>query len=233
MPTAPLGPATDIEGVLARMHEIETSLPAVDGVAAFNRLYTGVTESVRAAVAGATFENPAFLARLDVVFANLFFFAYDADLAGWASTPRAWYPLFAARGTARITPLQFALAGMNAHINRDLMVALVQSAADLGIVLADGSPEHRDYLLVNQLLEAEEARIKAQYLPPVIAAIDRVASPLDDVVAMWSIAEARAAAWSHGKSLAALAAFPALADGYLETIDGLVGLASRGLLRPL
>ena len=59
-----------------------------------------------------------------------------------ADTPSAWVPLFAQRSRRGVAPLQFALAGMNAHINRDLPVALVTTCRELGLDLRDGSREH-------------------------------------------------------------------------------------------
>src|SRR5690242_19142307 len=110
------------------MRAIEASAPPTDGVCCFARLYREVTEGVAARLATQTFADPRFLAGLDVHFADLFFAAFDG---GPAKMPRAWAPLFEARGRKGIEPLQFALAGMNAHINRDLPVALVATWTDL------------------------------------------------------------------------------------------------------
>jgi hypothetical protein len=227
----PIGGATDIDEVIARMERIAAALPATDGVACFNRIYLAATEAVREALAAGRFADPPFMARLDPVFANLYFDALD----GWADgrTPRAWSPLLAARGRSDVLPLQFAFAGMNAHINRDLMIAVVQVCAERDLVPARGTPQHADYLLINQLLAAEQAELKSQYLPPPLATADRASAGLDDLLAMWSIDEARDAAWSHAETLYALRDHALLSASYIDTIDGLVGLASRGLLRPL
>src|SRR5712671_323230 len=92
-----------IAEVVARMRAIERSCAPGDGVAAFTRLYLTVTEGVRDAVRRATFKDPRFLARLDVVFANLFFAAVIGRPC------HAWQPLFEARGRKGIAPIQFAL----------------------------------------------------------------------------------------------------------------------------
>src|SRR5689334_13928904 len=118
---------SSVAEVIARMQAIFAPLPQSDGVACFVRLYLAVTEEVRRRLTGVTFADPAFMGRLDVGFANLFFAAADA-----AQAPPAWAPLFEARAQKGIAPLQFALAGMNAHINRDLPVALATLAAQGG-----------------------------------------------------------------------------------------------------
>src|SRR5688572_14639476 len=103
------------------MTAIDELLPDDDGLKWFNRLYLRVTVSVRKAVEGATFRDPEFLGALDVVFANLYF---DALIAG-DGAPAAWQPLLGARHERGIARIQFALAGMNAHINRDLPLGIV------------------------------------------------------------------------------------------------------------
>ena len=65
------------------MEGIVAPLPRSDGVACFTRLYLAVTKGVDERLAGVTFADPAFLARLDVVFADLFLTA----LAGFAGDP--------------------------------------------------------------------------------------------------------------------------------------------------
>ena len=133
-------PAGDIHGVIARMQAIETSLPRTDGVGYFNRLYLAVTRAVHEDIDGRpTFEDPDFLARLDVVFANFYFAAYD-DWAAGGACPDACRPLFAAREHAWRRPIQFAIAGMNAHINHDLPLAVVATCEESGLAPEKASP---------------------------------------------------------------------------------------------
>jgi len=194
-----------------------------------------VTQGVNAELADATFADQAFLERLDVVFAGLFFGALDAYAHAPVSVPSAWAPLFAARGRRGIAPLQFALAGMNAHINRDLPVALVSTCRELGLNLAEASPQHAAFEQVNVLLSQVEAKIKGLYLTGWLRAVDRLVHRfhrLDDVVAMWDVARARDAAWTNGQALWALQETPPLATAFLDSLDRMVGLAGRGLLLP-
>jgi hypothetical protein len=217
------------------MRAIEDALPASDGVACFARLYRQVTEDVDAALGTTTFRDPAYLTRLDVAFANLFFAALDAAGRDPASAPSAWRPLFEARSRRGIAPIQFALAGMNAHINRDLPVALVSTCEAAGIELRSSSPEHADFLRVNTLLAAAEERLKPTYLPRWAGFLDRILHRfhrIDDVVAMWDIGRARDAAWTNGEALWALRGQPQLTADFVASLDRMVGLAGRGLLIP-
>jgi Family of unknown function (DUF5995) len=227
-------PAT-VEDVIARLRAIESAGPGRDGVACFARLYREVTEGVDSELAARTFADGRFLERLDVCFASLFFSALDAYERAPASAPSAWVPLFEQRARRGIAPLQFALAGMNAHINRDLPVALVTTCGELGLDLREASPEHADFERIDVLLGQVESKIKRLYLSGWLAAVDRIVHRfhrIDDVVAMWDVGRARDAAWTNGQALWALRDESQLASEFLEVLDRMVGLASRGLLVP-
>jgi hypothetical protein len=226
---------SSIPEVIERLRALESAGPRRDGVACFAHLYREVTESVRADMRGRTFADEPFLERLDVTFAGLFFSALEAYERDPASAPSAWVPLFADRGRRGIAPLQFALAGMNAHINRDLPVALVTTCRDLGLGLDERSREHGDFERVDLLLAQVEARVKRAYVTGWLAWVDRLVHRfhrLDDVLAMWDVARARDAAWTNGQALWALNDVPPLAEEFLLALDRFVGLASRGLLIP-
>jgi Family of unknown function (DUF5995) len=228
-------PPSDIADVIRRLSTIEASGPRSDGVVCFSRLYREVTEDVGADVAQGSFADTRFLEALDVRFAGLFFTALDSYTRDPGNTPSAWVPLFASRSQRGIAPLQFALAGMNAHINRDLPVALVTTCRELRLELGIGSPEHADYEHVDALLAQVEKRVKGAYVTGWLAWVDRLVHRLrriDDVVAMWDVGRARDAAWTNAQALWALDAEPPLAGDYLLALDRMVGLASRGLLVP-
>jgi hypothetical protein len=224
-------PVTQIDDVLARIRDIDTALAPTDGVACFNRLYLMVTTNVIAAETDGTFTSTDFLSALDVAFGNLYFAALSQLEAG-GTPPRAWAPLFEARSRTDVAPLQFALAGMNAHINRDLPVGLVQAFTAMGIDMARPSPQAADYDRVNDVLAATEASVAQSYFTPLMKTLDRDFDGLDNVVANWSMREARAAAWTNGATLFHLRTLPAMSGAYLEGLDGLVGFAGRGLLVP-
>ena len=98
--------------------------------AASTALYLLVTERVGERLAAHAFVNPAFLERLDTVFGGLYLEAVEA---ADDRRSKAWTPLFESRAATGLIPLQFALAGMNAHINHDLAVATVRTCRQLGL----------------------------------------------------------------------------------------------------
>jgi hypothetical protein len=221
-----------IDGVIARMRAIDAELPEADGVAWFNKLYLEVTKSVQAAMEAGQFAASPFLGRLDVVFAGYYFRAYEAGQGDPGRAPRAWAPLFASRARDDVAPIQFAFAGMNAHINHDLGLALVDTANEMGITLERDGAERRDFDHVNSILVATEERVKRWFATGFAAVVDRAFGRLDDVVAMWSVERARDQAWTVGETLEELADAPWLRSEYLDALEAMVGFAGRGLLIP-
>jgi hypothetical protein len=225
---APGGVGT-IEDVIARMEAIDGELPRKDGVAYFNRLYLQVTKAVGAASAHTTFEDRRFIPRLDVVFARLYFSA-EATIASGADCPVAWRPLMEERAAA-IAPIQFALAGMNAHISHDLALALAQTCEQLGLEPSDDSPQHRDYEQVNGLLKAVEGQVAGWFETGLIADIEDVTTKATArAIAMWSIVAARDVAWGNAQILWNLRGEPALASIYADTLARAAELSGRGIL---
>jgi hypothetical protein len=228
--TSPLG---TIDDVIAIMKQLDSTLPDDDGLKWFNLLYLRVTEAVKSQETGAGWQNPGWLARLDVVFAKLYFDAVAGYAQDRDSVARAWRPLFDARRRSSIARVQFALAGMNAHINHDLPIAVVRTSQELGTALSDDSPEHGDYEKVNAILEAVEQQVKPLFDIGIVGEIDRKLGPVDDVIAMWKVRQARETAWENAEILQHLAGLPALTESFLLSLDRLVSLASRGLLAPV
>ncbi|MGI8594170.1 MAG: DUF5995 family protein [Solirubrobacteraceae bacterium] len=221
----------DIARVIERMTAIAAGLAPDDGVARFNDLYLTVTRAVAQEAVDDAFEDPHFLSLLDVVFAGRYFAAIDDSLQG-RPVSRAWVPLFEERARPRVAPIQFALAGMNAHINYDLCLALVESCAQMGLAPDSDSAQHRDYLRVNGIIERVQGQVQERFATGLLSVADEALGRLDDILAMWKVARARDSAWTHAQALWALRDLPSLRTDYLAALGGLVGLVGRGLLTP-
>jgi hypothetical protein len=222
-------PISTIPEVIAEMQEIDSALPRKDGVAIFNRLYLQVTLAVDSASAGTEFENTSFVDRLDVVFAGLYFDA-EATIDSGADCPVAWRPLVETRSQAR-EPIQFALAGMAAHINHDLPIAVVPTCEELGLVPEDDSAVHRDYQRVDTLLATVETKVAGWFDTGLVADIEDVTpEKTDAAIAMWSIAGARDVAWDHAKILWGLRHAGILRDAYLAALARSTEFAARAML---
>ena len=232
VPILARAPVQSIGEAVAIMMAIDESLPDSDGVKWFNRLYLRVTVSVGAAVQGAQFNDEAFLTTLDVAFANLYFSALAAAATGVGAAPSAWRPLLQARHSPGIARIQFALAGMNAHINRDLPEGIVQSFRALGGDPLTDEGREQDFERVNDILERVEADVKTEFTVGLVGVVDRLGGTADDAVAMWKVRAARSAAWTNAQVLWGLRDLPGLRDRFFTRLDSLVGMAGRGLLLP-
>lgn len=220
-----------VDDVVERLRAVEETLPEDDGVRAFTALYRAVTEAVDEQVRPGMFADARFTRWLDVVFANLYLRALRAHVLGPKRPPRAWAALFEARSRRGVAPIQFALAGMNAHINRDLPLALVETCRALDVVPSRGCPQHADFRAIDPLLAETEARVRADLATGLVGWADDALGELDSVVAMWNVRKARAAAWVNGETLWAVRDVPFAGARFVVALDRLVGLASRGLLR--
>ena len=216
-----------IDDVIARMRALDAALPDTDGVKWFNLLYLRVTEAVKNHPPNPGWQDPEWLERLDVVFAGFYFDAIrDVERA------RAWRPLFRSRFRGDVARIQFALAGMNAHINHDLALAVVRTCEERGVTPRRGSPQHLDYERVNALLERVEAEVKAFLLTGVLRHVDGSLGRLDDVLAMWKVQKARETAWGNAEILWQLRGIPFAGDNFTLGVRRLVELSSKGLLVP-
>lgn len=222
---------TSVEEVLARLREIDAALAPADGVAVFNRMYLTVTERVALILADDTgsplFRDAGTMAELDVRFANLWLAAYDADRAG-REVPPAWRPLFEARSGRRV-PVQYALAGMNSHIEHDLPIAVVDTcrARDL-----EPDDLHLDYETVNDVLAQVESAIRRSFLDEVGRALDDRFGPAVHLVSTWKIDKARDVSWVTAQTIWALRGAGPLHGRFVDGLAHTVGMASRALLVP-
>jgi hypothetical protein len=225
---APDTPVVSVAEAIARMEAIEASLPAADGLACFNRMYLDVTRQVNSQLGQGFFASPAFMTQLDVTFANLYFAAADVA-ADPAAVPLAWRPLVERRATPGIEPIQFALAGMNAHINHDLPLAMAGTCAALDTT-PDASPHLADYQKVDQLLDAAEQSIRQSFESAPELDVDRHLSAVCDLVANWTINSARDMAWNNCLLLWAVRGNPVTRGLFLDTLAASTALAGRMLL---
>jgi len=217
-----------IADVVTIMQSIDEILPSGDGLKWFNKLYLMVTQKIDTQPPTNGWEDPGWLTRLDVVFAGLYFAAIVGALNQSADTASAWDALFEARNRAGIDRLQFALAGMNAHINHDLALALLRVDDELHLTPTLQSPEHGDYERVNGLLE--------EVLPPaltflangVVGELAQDTGKVGRLLAIWNVRAARDLAWDFADHLRTLTGVSR--EIALDAQDQLTGVIGRSLL---
>ena len=224
-------PAQSIASVLQTMHTIEATCTDDDGLKWFNLLYFQVTQAVQTRVILGGFSDPSWLTELDVHFAHLYFGALESSLSG-QPFPGSWQVLLERRNQTAIARIQFALAGINAHINHDLPQAIVTTCQVTSTKPRHGT-QYNDYTALNATLDSviESAktmlrlRLLGDALPPV--------SHLDDMIAAWSVRAAREAAWHNAELIWHLRAVPPLSSAFMDTLDGLTTVAGKALMVPV
>ncbi len=221
-----------ITDVIQTLRTIDATCLDEDGLKWFNWLYLQVTAAVEARVAGGGFADPLWLAQLDVQFAGLYFSALQSSLSGQA-TPVCWQVLFARRNQEAVARIQFALAGINAHINHDLPQAIVSTCQVTGTTPDHGGTNYNDYTALNSTLDnlVESAkqtlnvRLPGDALPPI--------SHLEDTLAAWNVSAARESAWQNADHLWQLRTTPLLAASFIDVLDGFTTVIGKALLVPV
>jgi hypothetical protein len=223
--------ADGVDGVLARMQErLDALPPALHKRAVFLRTYQRTTAAVGSAIDEARFEDPEWVERWDVVFAELYLRAHDAYVSGQATAPRPWRLAFDSPDD--LPDLRHVLLGINAHVNYDLPQALLEVISDEDFedpVLMER--RHRDHERIEGVLSsrvaAEDDLLGARPL------LDRVLTPLNRVGTKRFLKEARRKVWHNTYELqAARVAGPAAYDVRLRELELLSAAKIADLLEP-
>jgi hypothetical protein len=221
-----------ISDVLQELQAIDRICGEGDGLKWFNRLYGQVTEAVQARVVSGGFNDPAWLAQLDVQFARLYFSALKSFLSGQTASG-CWQVFFNSRNQTPIARIQFALAGINAHINHDLPEAIVATCKVIGTSPDHGETHYNDYTKLNSTLDGLielakstlNVRLLGGALPPI--------SNLEDMIAAWNVSAARESAWQNAEHLWLFRPSPQLDSSFMDMLDGMTTVISKALLVPM
>jgi hypothetical protein len=221
-----------IPEVLETLRTIDTTCVDADGLKWFNGLYLQVTQAVEARVDAGGFADPGWLAQLDVQFARLYFSALKSSLSQ-QTAPSCWQILFNSRSQNVIARIQFALAGINAHINHDLPEAIAATCQITGTTPDHGGTHYNDYSALNSTLDSLvdsakrtlNVRLPGEALPPI--------SHLQDTMAAWNVAAARESAWQNAGHLWQLRADPQLALSFMDMLNGFTTVIGKAMLVPV
>jgi hypothetical protein len=191
-------PEPPIAAVVATMSQRLDRLPArLSHQRVFLSTYQRTTQAVGERVATAFFEDPGWVERWDVEFANLYLTALDRELAGDGAVPRPWRLAFAA--PPDLPPLRHVLLGINAHVNYDLPQALlavisVEDFADRVLM----ERRRRDHERIDRVLAsrvgAEDDELMAA---GGVTVLDRILAPLNRLGSKRFLREARQKVWHN------------------------------------
>ena len=220
----------NIGEVIQIMQNLDAMLPSNDGLKWFNLLYLRVTQAVYAKQPAGGWDDQAWLTKLDINFARLYYDALANSCIDQTKVPRAWMALFESRDNQSIERVQFALAGINAHINHDLPLALVQTCKDMHTSPQRDTREYSDFENVNNLLSGVMPTTLNVLATGILGELAQDTGTIGRLLAMWSVETARDTAWTNAELLWELQNLPTLIDSLMMVIDRLSGLAGRGLL---
>jgi hypothetical protein len=220
------GPPVDsIDEVIDRLEQIQTYAEAHeprgqhDGVACFSYLYSRITKRVLEGIGSGRFDDSQFVNLLDVVFANRYLAALRASVLSPDDVPDAWAVLFQRRSHRHITGLQFAAAGVNAHVNFDLAVAVAETCTQLGAA-PDRGARHQSY---REHFESTWERLIDRIV------LGRVVNKIDD----WIVIATRDVAWENAELLWNIRQRGDDETGFIAGMDAVAGEAGWLVLRPV
>jgi hypothetical protein len=190
--------------VVADMQQRRDRLPErLSHERVFLSTYQRTTQAVGEAVDQGAFEDPDWVERWDVVFADLYLNALDTELAQDGKVPRPWRLAFAA--SPDLPPLRHVLLGINAHVNYDLPQALLAVISDEDFsdrLLMDR--RRRDHERIDKVLAsrvaAEDNELSAT---GGVTPLDRLLTPLNRLGSRRFLREARQKVWHNTLELQA------------------------------
>jgi hypothetical protein len=198
-----------------------------DGIVCFTVLYRTITETVD----NETYEDRDFLVRLDLEFARRYFRALRRYASDRGSAPRPWRLLFDARSDPDIERVQFAAAGVNAHINYDLADALLATWADF----RPNAARQRDFGKVNDVFDRHMDGLRQLYDAPFgdVKDDDSVFDRLSNTISSILVRGTRANAWIDAMHVWNAKDRETAHARMLEEFSVVASVLGRALLLPL
>lgn len=160
--------------------------------------YLRITLAVGAALDRGVFEDAAWVAEWDVVFADLYLDALELHRSDPGAAPEPWRLAFGA--SADLPPEAHVLLGVNAHVNFDQPQSLIQvmSAADMtdSAVVARRHRDHEriDLVLAGSVAAEDRALEQAGGQRTLL---DKVVAPLNRRAVRIFLTEARRKVWAN------------------------------------
>ena len=177
-----------------------------DRRAIFLNCYTLMTQNMFAALGEGRFQDPTWVAQLLSRFADHYFAALEAYEQHDPTTPAVWRLAHDAAAQTHLYSAQHLFLGVNAHINYDLALTVVEL---LGPVWPTLSPEQRqlyqqDFDRVNVIIKETTDQVQDEVLERhdrLMAWMDLVSGPLDEWFIGWLISGWRDEVWQRAVAM--------------------------------
>lgn len=164
----------------------------------FAALYHKVTCKVKEGILAGEFEDSKRMEQLDVTFASRYITAYHQ----WQQKQQpsaSWTLAFSIFNKRSKMVLQHLLIGMNAHINFDLGVAVVETARDFNQPLAK---VHNDFNAINTILSALTYEVinELNQVSPLMS-LAGLHAQNNSILIQFALGNARDGAWCFAEDL--------------------------------
>jgi hypothetical protein len=173
-----------------------------DRRAVFALAYRDMTGEVKRRLDERWFLDNEWVDRLVIAFANFYRQAlYDFERGSFRTVPRAWIIAFETSRQDRTVLPQDLVLGINAHINRDLPLALYAVTID-----PERDKHYHDHMAINTVLATLTDVIQDRMVElygPAIHLVDEALGRLDEQIAGFTLTKAREQCWTAAVELAA------------------------------
>ncbi|MBN1669102.1 MAG: hypothetical protein JW862_18555 [Anaerolineales bacterium] len=193
--------------VLSRMQtQIEHWELAHDPRLIFLQCYQLMTANMLTAIQQAKFEDGPWVDRLLHRFADYYFVALDTYEQQPSTAPPVWTLTHERTLQARILPVQMLLLGVNAHINYDLVLTLVELLQPEWETLPAHQRQgrYRDHCLVNIIIANSIDAVQDQVLEPAMPGLDlldRWLGGIDERLISGLIRRWRESVWQNAQAM--------------------------------
>jgi hypothetical protein len=175
---------------------------AADQRSIFLNCYLLMTHNMRAALEQHEFHDIDWVDQLLARFADHYFVALDAYEQDPTAAPAVWQLAHNASRAHHVLPLQKLLAGVNAHINYDLVLSLVEMLDAEWDSLSTDQRAHRyaDHCHVNTVIGRTIDAVQDQVLDPVMplmVILDKLMGRVDEALVSHLITHWRDSVWHN------------------------------------
>lgn len=177
-----------------------------DRRAIFLNCYLLMTQNMLTAVHQQQFQDNPWVHTLTHRFADYYFTALAAYESQQPSTPQVWQLTFTAAQDAQTYTLQNLFLGVNAHINYDLVLTVVEllEAEWVALSPAERTQRYQDFIQVNEIIARTVDAVQdtvVEAFTPRLDLLDRLMGPVDEWLVSKMIGQWREEVWQTAVTL--------------------------------
>jgi Family of unknown function (DUF5995) len=192
-----------VNRMATQIHEWEA---VADQRAIFLSCYLLMTRNIISAIDNLEFRDSAWVNRLMERFAQYYFVALEEYERDPSSAPAVWHSAHDISHAPHTLALQKLMAGINAHVNYDLVLSLVDLLAPEWDALESEqrTDRYNDHCHVNAVIGRTIDVVQDQILDPVMPVmvlIDELLGPVDEMLVSHLITQWRETVWRDALQL--------------------------------